>query len=56
MTIQDYSQNAKSILVEANQGLSNEVERSTTQTCLAGVQMQQDPGVVQENDLGFEAS
>ena len=56
MPIQDYSQTATSILVEAVQGLSNEVVRSTTQTCLAGVQMQQDPGVGQETGLGSEAS
>ena len=56
MTIQDCSQTATSILVEAVQGLSNEVERSTIQTYLAGVQMQQDPGVGQETGLGFEAS
>jgi hypothetical protein len=56
MTIQDCSQTATSILVEAVQGLSNEVARSTIQTYLAGVQMQQDPGVGQEIGLGFEAS
>ena len=56
MTIQDCAQTATSILVEAVQGLSNEVVHSTTQTCLAGVKMQQDPGVGQETDLGSEAS
>ena len=45
------------ILVEAEQDrLSNEVARSTTQTCLAGVKMHQDPDEGEETGLGFEAS